>query len=107
MVQKTLTASLAEYGMTSTITKPFSVKKVSKTYANITYPSFYAKIDSYSGLGIDSDKYDLMSYIIKGWSGTLPIEITKGSNGTDIYVMGFSDKGTTASMTVEYFFMSK
>ena len=93
--------------MTSTITKPFSVKKVSKNYGNITYSSYYKKIDSYSELGIDSDKYDLMSYIIKGWSGTPPIEICKGSNGTDIYAVGNSTTGTTTSMTVEYFFIGK
>ena len=93
--------------MTSTITKPFSVKKVSKTYANVTYSGYFTKIDSYSALGIDSDKYDLMTYIIKGWSGTLPIEICKGSNGTDIYAIGFSGSGTTTSMTIEYFFIEK
>lgn len=93
--------------MTSTIKKPFSVKKVSKTYASITYSSYYKLIDSYSALGIDSDKYDLMSYKIKGWSGTPPLEITEGSNGTDIYAIGYSSTGTTTSMTVEYFFIEK
>lgn len=93
--------------MTSTITKPFSVKRVSKTYASITYSSFYKNIDSYSALGIDSDKYDLMSHKIRGWSGTLPLEITEGSNGTDIYAIGSSSTGTTTAMTVEYFFIEK
>lgn len=93
--------------MTSTITKPFSVKKVSKAYSSITYSGYFKKIDSYSELGIDSDKYDLMSYKIIGWTGTLPLEICEGSNGTDIYAIGFSSTGTTNSMTVEYFFIEK
>lgn len=93
--------------MTSTITKPFSVKKVSKAYSSITYSSYYKKIDSYSALGIDSNKYDLMSYKIIGWSGTLPLEIIEGSNGTDIYAIGYSSTGTTTSMTVEYVFIEK
>lgn len=94
--------------MTSTIKRPFPMKKVTKTYSNISFGSTYYKlIDSFSGLGIDPNEYDLFSYMIKGWSGGVPQEIVKNTSGTDIYVISSANSTAIASITIEYYFIEK
>jgi len=83
-----------------------NLNRLFRTYSNLTVTDTnpYALIDSYASMGIDSSKY-LLSMNIRGWSGVScgGISLVKGSNGTDIYVMG-SKAGSIASLTVEYFF---
>ena len=94
--------------MTSTIKRPFPMKKVTKSYSNISFGSTnYKYIDSFSGLGIDPNEYDLFSYMIKGWTAGTPAEIVKGSNGTDLYVITSTNSVTISTMTVEYYFIEK
>lgn len=83
-----------------------NLNRLFRTYSNLTVTDTnpYALIDSYASMGIDSSKY-LLSMNIRGWSGVScgGMSLAKGSNGTDIYVMG-SKAGSIASLTVEYFF---
>lgn len=85
------------------------MKKVTKAYSNISIPSGsvqYKRIDSYSELGVDANEYDLFSYIVKGWNGTSPYEIAKGSSGTDIYLI-MPSGGLISSMSIDYYFIEK
>ena len=75
-----------------------------ETYTNKTIPADgYLKIDSYSGLGLSNSDY-LMAMNIRGFStfsNKTSYVVAKGSNGTDIYLIG--EAGTIGSITVEYF----
>lgn len=75
-----------------------------KNYSNITIPAGgYVRLDSFSGLGVDTSLYAL-SPVIRGWSGTNVFSVIKGSNGTDFYLVG--NAGTVTNLGIEYFFVS-
>lgn len=82
------------------------VRKI-KTYSNITIPSNgYVIIDNFAGIINGDDRVNnswyVISMTISGWNGaTLPINIVKGTNRTDFYVIG--QPQTISSLTVEYF----
>lgn len=82
------------------------VRKI-KTYSNITIPSSgYVLIDNFAGIRNGDDRVNnswyVGSMIISGWSGgTMPLNIAKGANHTDFYVIG--QPQTISSLTVEYF----
>ena len=83
--------------------------RVVKSYNNLTIGSSgWLKLDDFSTIknehsSILTDSWFLASMTIRGWTGgTMPINIGKGSNGSDFYLMGVAQTGL--SITVEYFF---
>ena len=86
-----------------------AVRKI-KTYSNITIPSSgYVLIDNLAGIVNGDDRVNSYWYVssmmISGWNGaTLPINIAKGTNRTDFYVIG--QQQTISSLTVEYFLLN-
>ena len=85
--------------------------RVIKTYNGVSIPSSgWVKIDDFGTIKNDhsnilTDAWYLGSINIRGWSGgIMPINIGKGSNGSDFYLMGVQQSGL--NVTVEYFFIN-
>lgn len=96
------TSSKTMVGAVNELHSLFKPIRVTKTYTNLTMPSSkYLNIDSFAGLGVSTNNYAFCT-IIRGWSGSVPYGVVKGSSGTDFYLTG--DAGSISSITIEYWF---
>ncbi len=92
--------------MTSTIPTLKCFKSVVRNYSGLTIGSYkYLKIDTTANIRTEGnipESWVIISFQLQGWTNSPVFQLAKGSNGTDIYVMG--EPQTINQFKVEYIF---